>query len=78
MFGVRVRFRVSVRVTSLRDSFSVLVRPQHHSVVLLTTAGRVHTSKNYSIHDLCILTEKIFGVGSSNFGFVHLDNWATH
>ena len=25
-----------------------------------------------------ILTEKLFGVGSSNFGFVHLDNWATH
>ena len=24
------------------------------------------------------LTEKLFGVGSSNFGFVHLDNWATH
>ena len=24
-----------------------------------------------------ILTEKLFGVGSSNFGFVHLDNWAT-
>ena len=25
-----------------------------------------------------MLTEKLFGVGSSNFGFVHLDNWATH
>ena len=25
-----------------------------------------------------ILTAKLFGVGSSNFGFVHLDNWATH
>ena len=25
-----------------------------------------------------ILTEKLFVVGSSNFGFVHLDNWATH
>ena len=25
-----------------------------------------------------ILTEKLFGLGSSNFGFVHLDNWATH
>ena len=25
-----------------------------------------------------ILTENQFGVGSSNFGFVHLDNWATH
>ena len=25
-----------------------------------------------------ILTEKLFWVGSSNFGFVHLDNWATH
>ena len=24
-----------------------------------------------------ILTEKLFGVESSNFGFVHLDNWAT-
>ena len=24
------------------------------------------------------LTAKLFGVGSSNFGFVHLDNWATH
>ena len=24
------------------------------------------------------LTEKLFGVGSSNFGFVHLDNGATH
>ena len=25
-----------------------------------------------------ILTQKLFWVGSSNFGFVHLDNWATH
>ena len=25
-----------------------------------------------------ILTEKLFGVGSSHFGFVHLDYWATH
>ena len=25
-----------------------------------------------------ILTAKLFGVGSSHFGFVHLDNWATH
>ena len=25
-----------------------------------------------------ILTAKLFGVGSSNCGFVHLDNWATH
>ena len=25
-----------------------------------------------------ILTEKLFGAGSSNFGFVYLDNWATH
>ena len=25
-----------------------------------------------------VLTEKLFGVGSSNFGFVRLDNWATH
>ena len=25
-----------------------------------------------------ILTAKLFGIGSSNFGFVHLDNWATH
>ena len=25
-----------------------------------------------------ILTEKLFGVGSSHFGFVNLDNWATH
>ena len=24
-----------------------------------------------------ILTEKVFGVGSSNFGFFLLDNWAT-
>ena len=24
-----------------------------------------------------ILTEKLFGVGSSNFGFVHLDNFST-
>ena len=41
---VRVRFwvMVSVRVNSLRDSFSVLLYPQHHS--MLTTAGRVHTS----------------------------------
>ena len=25
-----------------------------------------------------MLTAKRFEVGSSNFGFVHLDNWATH
>ena len=25
-----------------------------------------------------ILTQKLFGVGSSHFGFVHMDNWATH
>ena len=33
MVGVRVRvgIMVSVRVISLRDSFSVLLRPQHHS-----------------------------------------------
>ena len=43
----------------------------------LGSAGRVYTSKNYSIHDFCILTENIVGVGSSNYGFVHLDNWAT-
>ncbi len=24
-----------------------------------------------------ILTQNVFGVGSSNFGFVHMDNWAT-
>ena len=24
-----------------------------------------------------ILTAKLFGVGSSHFGFVHLDNWGT-
>ena len=29
------------------------------------------------IHDVCILTENIVGIGSSNYGFVHLDNWAT-
>ena len=43
----------------------------------LGSAGRVYTSKNYSIHDFCMLNEKIVGVGSSNYGFVHLDNWAT-
>ena len=40
--GVRVMVRVRVGVIYLRDSFSVLLRPQHHS--MLTTAGRVHTS----------------------------------
>ena len=41
MVRVRVRFRVGarvgVRVISLRDSFSVLLRPQHLS--MLTTHG---------------------------------------
>ena len=40
--GVRVRVRVGardrVRVSYLWDSFSVLLRPQHHS--MLTTHGR--------------------------------------
>ena len=39
---VRVGVMVMVRVISLRDSFSVLLRPQRHS--MLTTSGRVHTS----------------------------------
>ena len=43
MVMVRVGVRVRVRVSSLRDSFSVLLRPYHHS--MLTTAGRVSTSK---------------------------------
>ena len=38
MVGVGVR----VRVISLNDFFSVLLRPQHLS--MLKTAGRVHTS----------------------------------
>ena len=29
---VRVMVRVRVMVISLRDSFSVLLRPQHHSI----------------------------------------------
>ena len=33
--GVRVWFRVRVRDISLRDSFSVLLRPQHHSIMLI-------------------------------------------
>ena len=41
--GVRVGVRVRVRVISLRDSFSVLLRPQHLS--MLTTHGRKYTSK---------------------------------
>ena len=40
--GVMVMVRVRVRVICLRNSFSILLRPQHHS--MLTTAGRVHTS----------------------------------
>ena len=40
VWGVRVR--VGVRVISLRDSFSVLLRPQHLS--MLTTHGRKYTS----------------------------------
>ena len=42
--GVRVSVRVGVRVRviSLRDSFSVLLRPQHLS--MLTTHGRKYTS----------------------------------
>ena len=44
--GVRVsdtdKVRVGVRVISLRDSFSVLLRPQHLS--MLTTHGRKYTS----------------------------------
>ena len=40
--GVRVSVRVGVRVSCLRDSFSVLLRPQHHS--MLTTHGRKYTS----------------------------------
>ena len=42
--GVRVRVGVTVRVRviSLRDSFSVLLRPQHLS--MLTTHGRKYTS----------------------------------
>ena len=45
VWGIRVRFevrvRVGVRVISLRDSFSVLLRPQHLS--MLTTHGRKYT-----------------------------------
>ena len=40
VWGIRVR--VGVRVISLRDSFSVLLRPQHLS--MLTTHGRKSTS----------------------------------
>ena len=42
MIRVGVGFRVRVRVSYLRDSFSVLLRPQHHS--MLTTHGTIHTS----------------------------------
>ena len=45
-FGVRARVsvcvRVSVTVYSFRDSFSVLLHPQHYS--MLTTAATVNTS----------------------------------
>ena len=44
--GVRVRVRVGVRVrvrvSYFRDSFSVLLCPQHHS--MSSTHGRIHTS----------------------------------
>ena len=40
--GVRVGVGVRVRVISLRDSFSVLLRPQHLS--MLTTHGRKYKS----------------------------------
>ena len=40
--SVRVGVRVRIRVISLRDSFSILLRPQHLS--MLKTAGSVHTS----------------------------------
>ena len=40
--GVRVGVRFGVGVISLRDSFSVLLRPQLLS--MLKTAGRIHTS----------------------------------
>ena len=39
---VRIRVGVRVRVVSLRDSFSVILRTHH--LTMLTTAGRVHTS----------------------------------
>ena len=39
---VRIRVGFRVRVVSLRDSFSVLLRTQH--LTMLTTAGRVRTS----------------------------------
>ena len=39
--GVRVGVGVRIRVISLRDSFSVLLRPQHLS--MLTTHGRKYT-----------------------------------
>ena len=42
MVRVSVRVRVGVRVISLRDSFSVLLRPQHLS--MLTTHGRKYAS----------------------------------
>ena len=42
MVGVRVRVVVRVSAISLRDSFSVLLRPQHLS--MLTTHGRKYTS----------------------------------
>ena len=51
LFGVRFRVRVSVSVwvsvNFLRDSYSVLLRPQHHST--LTTAGRVHTAEHITL-----------------------------
>ena len=39
--GIRVGVRVRVRVISLSDSFSVLLCPQHLS--MLTTHGRKYT-----------------------------------
>ena len=67
-FRVRVRFsvRVSVRVNYLRDSFSVLLRPQHHS--MLSTAGRVHTS--YFILNLPQKRFFYYKINSLREGFV--------
>ena len=42
MVRVGVRVGIRVGVISSRESFSVLLRPQRHS--MLRTAGRVHTS----------------------------------
>ena len=42
-FRVGVRVRVSVRVNYFRDSFSVLLRAQHYS--MLTTFGSVSTTR---------------------------------